>query len=256
MEKVIPAGIRLVLLFVLVINFSCGEKKQNNTTNDQIQDTVGIDSVSNPIPDEEPAYAAEIFEYRSESLKNYQLYAIYLFQDAPQFVIVRNDEARLLVLNEDREVEEGQALDDEEFIAAKFLEETETEGITTFGQIELTTRADLNITFNHSQIKRALTIGGQYSDTSGDGSGYFALAPHGDEYIIAIGTNKGDHVCELESRVRIKGNIAYFQGKLSAENCKLIFFFTDRKVQVLQVSSNSDCGCGAKASLNHQFVMK
>ncbi len=250
MEK-IASGVRLILIFLLVTGFSCGVKKSESSKYIVDEDTVSADTLVN----QEYANAAEIFEYRSEVLKNYQVYAVYPFQDAPQFIVVRNDKARLLILDEDREAEEGQALNDEEFVAIKFLEESGGNGITTFGQIELTTRADLNITFNHSQTKRSLFIGEHYAYTNGNDSGVFALAPQGDEYIAAIESGKGDRFCELESTIRIKGNIAYFQAKLLAK-CKLIFFFTDRKVQVLQVSSNSDCACEVNASLNQEFSMR
>lgn len=245
--------ISLSLCFLFLI--SCGEKKRENTV-DQIPDTVAIDLSDTAALEQEFAYAAEIFEYRSETLKNYQLYAIYPYQDAPQFLVVRNDEARLLALNEDKEAEEGQALDDEEFVAAKFLEETEAEGITTFGQIELTTRADLNVVFNHSQTKRSLTIGSVYRYTSETGSGELNLLPAGDAYRFTISTSEGDHICELEGSVRIKGNIGYFQGEPYDMTCKLIFYFSDKTVVVLSVTPDSSCGCGAKASLNHQFIMK
>lgn len=243
------------LCFLFLI--SCGEKKQENST-DQTADTVilDVDTVGIPEYGAEPAYAAEIFEYRSETLKNYQLYAIYLFQDAPQFIVVRNDEARLLQLDESREVEEGQALEDEEFTAAKFLEEAEAEGITTFNQIELTTRADVNVVFNHSQTKRALTIGSAYAYAGEIGSGELKLTQTSDGYSFSVNTTAGDHICELEGSIRVRGNIGYYQGLPYEATCKLIFLFTNDSVEILSVSSNSECGCGANASLNHQFAKK
>lgn len=251
MGKIISLSLCVLLLI------SCGGKKLESPV-DQTADTViiDIDTVGVPEYGEEPAYAAEIFEYRSESLKNYQLYAIYLFQDAPQFIVVRNDEARLLTLDEDRKAEEGQAVDDEEFTTAKFLEEAEAEGITTFGQIELTTRADLDVVFNRSHTKRALTIGSIYSYTGENGSGELKLIASGDAYDFSVNTNAGDHICEVTGAIRIKGNIGYFQGQPYDLTCKLIFLFTDKTVELLSVSSNSDCGCGANASLNHQFIIK
>jgi hypothetical protein len=256
MEKVVSSGIRLMLLLLLVVSFSCGGKKSASTDAERIvvEDTSQVDTTA--ISNQEYSNAVEIFEYRSEALKNYQIYAVYPFQDAPQFIVVRNDMARLLILDEDSEAEEGQALKDEEFVAVKFLEELGGDGITTFGQIELTTRNDLNVIFNQSQTKRSLTIGEQYAYTNTNDSGSFTLVPQGDEYSVAIQSGTGDHFCELESTVRIKGNLAYFQGKQSTAHCKLIFFFTDKKVQVLQISSNSDCACAAKGSLNQEFSMR
>ena len=245
--------ISLSLCFLFLI--SCGEKKRENTA-DQISDTVEVDLSDTTGLDQEFAYAAEIFEYRSETLRNYQLYAVYPYQDAAQFLVVRNDEARLLTLNEEKEAEEGQALDDEEFVAAKFLQELETDGITTFGQVELTTRADLNVTFNHSQTKRSLTIGPVYDFTSETGSGELNILPAGDAYRFTVSTSEGDHVCELEGMIRVKGNIGYFQGEPYDATCKLIFFFTERSMEILPVSSNSDCGCGANASLAAIFTSR
>lgn len=244
--------ISLSLCFLFLI--SCGAKKQESSA--EQTEVAEIDSVSNPAPDQEPATAVEIFEYRSEVFRNYQLYAVYPYQDAPQFIIVRSDEARLLVLNEEREVEEGQALDDEEFTAAKFLEEYEADGVTTFGQIELTTRADVNIVFNHSQTKRSLTIGSSYGYSGENGSGDLALQQSGDTYALSVSLTAGEHICELEGTMRIKGNIGYFQGDPFETTCKLIFLFTDDSVEIISVTSNSACGCGANASLNHQFTKK
>lgn len=256
MEK-INLGIRLVLLPLIIIGFSCGGKKAESTT-EQSADTVIIDVDTVGIPEygEEPAYAAEIFEYRSETLKNYQLYAVYPFQDAPQFLMVRNDEARLLAFNEDEEVEEGQALDDEEFASAKFLQELETEGIITFGQIELTTRADLHAEFNQSQTKRALTIGSTYGYSGEIGSGDLSLQQTADGYKFSVSLSAGDHICELQGNMRVKGNIGYFQGEPYDTTCKLIFLFTNDSVEILSVTSNSACGCGANASLNHTFTKR
>lgn len=251
MGKIILASLCCLLLI------SCGGKKQENSV-DQPADTaiMDVDTIGIPEYGEEPAYAAEIFEYRSETLKNYQLYAIYPFQDVAQFIAVRNGEARLLTLDEEKQVEEGQALDDEEFTAVKFLEEAEAEGITTFGQLELTTRADLNIVFNHSFTKRALTIASTYGYSGEAGSGELKLSPSGDEYTFTVNTTAGEHICELEGRIRVKGNIGYFQGQPFDVTCKLIFLFTEDSVEILSVSSNADCGCGANASLNHQFTQK
>lgn len=213
-----------------------------------------VDTVGIPEYGEAPASAAEIFEYRSESLKNYELYIIYPYQEAIRFVLVQNGVARLLTLHEEREIPEGQALNDNEFTAIKFFQEAESDGITTFGEVELTNRADATFTFRHSQTKRALTIGTAYSYTTGSGSGDLSLTQKGDAYAFSISTTTGEHICELESTVRIKGNIGYFEGQPYDTTCKLIFFFTDNKVQTLQVSSNPDCGCGANASLNAYFT--
>lgn len=251
-----PAGIRIILLFLTGVSFACGKKKQEEPAVDQAPDTVvmDVDTVGIPEYGEEPANAAEIFEYRSESLKNYELYIIYPFGEAVQFVIVQNGEARLLALNEDRTVEEGQALDDNEFTAIKFFRETEREGISTFGEVELTSRAEANFLFSHSQTKRALTIGTSYTYASGNGSGDLSITPAADAYKFMIHTSSGEHMCELEGLVRVKGNIGYFEGQPYDATCKLIFFFTDHKVQTLQISSNPDCGCGANESLNAVFT--
>jgi hypothetical protein len=74
--------------------------------------------------------------------------------------------------------------------------------------------------------------------------------------LLAIDTNVGNDICELEGAIQVKGNVGYYKGKLYAENCRLVFLFTDKKVQVLQAGSNSECGCGVNASLNHQFMKR
>lgn len=243
----------LCAISMLLLVAACGEKKSEPSAS---PDTVEADSLSiTPSDTIEEAYAAaEIFEYRSEALKNYELYAIYPFEDAAQFVVVRNGEARLLALNEERELEEGQALDDEEFNAVKFLQQAEGNGIITFEQLELTNKAEANFSFNHSFTKRALTIGSAYNYTAGNGSGGLTLSQTGENYTFAVNTNSGEYMCELEGSVLVKGNIGYFQGQPYDATCKLIFFFTDKKVQLLQISSNPDCGCGANASLNATFT--
>lgn len=243
-------GFRLSLL-VLLINFSCGEKKQEHPA-DQPEDSVTIASAAITF-DQESAYDPEIFEYRSTSLKDYQLYAIYLFQDAPQFIMVKNDEARLLKLNEEKEIEEGQALDDEEFVEAKFLQETEADGMTTFEQIELTTRADLNVVFNHSQTKRSLTIGSEYGYVGEDISGKLRFEQAGEVYNFSVSIDDEGH-CKLKGPVRIKGNIGYFQGQPTGTACKLIFFFTEKIVRIFSIPST--CGCGKQVSLNNKFFWK
>lgn len=252
-----PIGIRLIVLILSGILFSCGGKKQEPLV-DQDVDTVimDVDTVGIPEYGEEPANDAEIFEYRSESLRNYELYIIYPFQDAVQFVMVQNGEARLLMLDEDRELEEGQALSDETFAAIKFFQESDRDGISTFEEIELSNQASANFTFRHSQTKRTQTIGSGYRFTSGNSSGDLSLTQLGDAYKFSINTTTGEHICEIESTLRIKGNIGYFEGQPYDSTCKLVFFFTDKKVQILQISSNPDCGCGANASLNQTFTLK
>jgi hypothetical protein len=246
MEKVISSGIRLILLFLVAIIVSCGEKKPESTDN-RVADTVVIDTMTS---DQEQSYAAEIFEYRSETLKNCQLYAIHPLQDVTQFLMVKNDEARLLTFDDDVKVKEGRGLTDDEFKTLKLFNDPQGKGIM------IANSAGTNFIFRQSQTKRSLTIEEQYAYTESNDSGNFALAQDGDAYFVAINVNAGDHFCELEGRIRIQGNIAYFRGKLYAEKCKLIFFFTDKKVQSIQISSNTDCGCGANASLNHQFTLK
>lgn len=251
MEKVIRAYIALSLVIVL---FACDGKRQVTSATDnsvQVDSTTATDTIL------QQAYApaSEIFEYRSESLSNYELYGVYPYEDAPVFVAVRNGKARLLTLNEEREAEEGQALDDEEFVAAKFLEEASADGITTFGQIELTTRADLNVVFNHAFVKRSLILGEQYGFASAEGSGSFILSPNGDQHKVVISITAGSHACEIQGFLHIKGNVGFLQGNAD-EHCKLFFYFTDKQVQSLQISSNSDCNCGANTSLNQAFAMK
>lgn len=252
MEKVIRACIALLLGIFL---FACGGKQQGSDT--ATDNSVQVDSTTAADTILQQVYApvSEIFEYRSESLSNYELYGVYPYQDAPVFVAVRNGKARLLKLDEEREVEEGQALDDEEFVAAKFLEEATADGITTFGQIELTTRADVNVVFNHAFVKRSLTLGDRYSFTSTDGSGLFILSPNGDQHKVVISITAGSHTCDVEGNIHIKGNVGYLQGNAD-EHCKLFFYFTDKQVQSLQISGNSECDCGANTSLNQIFGMK
>mgnify|MGYP000606067540 CR=1 FL=1 len=107
MEKVIRACIALLLGIFL---FACGGKQQESDT--ATDNSVQVDSTTAADTILQQAYApvSEIFEYRSESLSNYELYGVYPYQDAPVFVVVRNGKARLLKLDEEREVEEGQGV--------------------------------------------------------------------------------------------------------------------------------------------------
>ena len=65
------------------------------------------------------------------------------------------------------------------------------------------------------------------------------------------------HICELEGVLRIKGNLGYYQDEpFEQTTCKLIFLFTETSVEVFMTTSNSDCGCGANATLDGLFKVK
>jgi hypothetical protein len=253
MEKVISAGIRLMLLVLLVINFSCGEKKTENILDSLSYDSSNIETIK--IQDK--PVAGEIFEYRSQELPGYELYAIWPFGSISQFLINKNGEAKLLQLDNFNITEDGdQIIKDSEFTAIKFKERGEVNDIITFSQLILTNQTKQKIVFNHSQTKRSLQIGSIYTYATEKESGELKLSVDGYSYNFDVTTIAGTDTCKLDGAILFKGNIGYFERDPYGTNCKLIFFFSDKTVEILSISSNSACGCGANASLNHQFTLK
>jgi hypothetical protein len=254
MEKVKRTGIRLLLLFLVVINFSCGGKKT-----ERILDSVATETVTVKI--QFPPPAGEIFEYRSQELLEYELYAIWLFGDQPQFVINRGGKVRLLPLDKFQTTAEGdQKLKDTEFATIKFTGQQEVDGTVIYDQLELMNQEGLKIVFNHSQTKRALQIGSTYGYSNEKESGELKLSTDSYGYNFDAITVVGTDTCKLDGAMRFKGNLGYFESQLYGSEdepydarCKLVFFFMESKVEILPISSNADCGCGVNAALNQTF---
>jgi hypothetical protein len=82
-------------LFLICLIASCQEKKPKLLT---YIDSLKIDSVTSPSSSvaQQQNDVVEIVEYRSESLKDYSLYAIYPTDDEPLYFVSEKDSARLL----------------------------------------------------------------------------------------------------------------------------------------------------------------
>lgn len=242
MEKVISSGVRLILLSLLVVSLSCGEKKSESTDAVVVEDTVEVDTTD--LSNQEYPYAAEIFEYRSEARTGVELYGIYPFEDAPIFLVSFFGKTHLLNLNEELEADEGIALEDESnFSAIKLLEESEKDGIVSYGALALITHSATEALFRQSFTKRSLTIGKSYTCNPPNAKGELTLVPANDGYAFKLTVNASDKTCELKGLMRVEGNIGYFQGE-TGTTCKLVFLFGNESLQLHAISSDAACGCG------------
>lgn len=252
MEKVTSIGIRFMALFLL-LTFSCVERKTKDAA-------AAIEIPADSIKKDETSYAVEIFEYRAEALKGYVLYGIYPFEDQPEYIIVENDTARLLIVDPDPHPSEQYSAidsDDKDFDAIAFGEQKENEsGIKSFNSLSLLDAQGYPVIFSLAMTKRSQEIGIAYRYVSDEVLGELQLTQTGDLYTFSLTTSKDEHICDVKGSMRVKGNVGYFSGGAYGTTCKLIFFFTEKHTQSLQIASNPDCGCGASVSLNQIFVIK
>lgn len=254
MEKVISSGARLTVLFLVGVMISCGVKKSENPEYIVDEDTLGVDTTA--LSNQEYPYAAEIVEYRSETSAGGELYAIYPFEDAPHFLFSFFGKANLLILNEEIEVDEGIAIeDDRNFSAIKLLEESEKDGIVSFGKIELVTNSGLENLFQQSFTKRSLMIGESYTCNTANAKGELSLSPGNDGYVFTLRVITGNQSSELKGLMRVKGNIGYFQGQPHDATCKLIFLLSNETVQLHAASSDVACGCNVNAFKQVDFSL-
>lgn len=208
------------------------------------------------------AFPVEFAAYRSEKLKDAELVAVYPFEDQPHFLIVRNNEARLLSIDNEQDVEGGVSIAyDSEVSALKLSAEREEDsGIIIFKKIDMITKSGEAVSFRPAVTKRSAAIGKKYVHQKGNATGDLEITLKGNELDFFVTTNTGDpdyHVCEVSGNMQFKGNLAYYQGEpFDDQTCKLIFLFIENSVQVITASGNQACGCGANAFLNHTFTKR
>jgi hypothetical protein len=246
--KVITMRIQSILFLVIVVlSVGCISRKRDETKLDEQVVTIDTSAIT-----EEREYpsAVEFIEYRSQLLNGYELYAIHPENDNPIFLVSRNGKVRLLVLNEEREVDEGIALEDEEFTAIKLLQERGTIG--PFDEIVLVTRAGLEPSFTPSQTKRALTIAPLH--TTANSTGELTLGQPGDVFNFSV-TTADNPTCNTKGILAYKGNLGYYNGLPQGNTCKLVFVFGTEKTYVFVPSANTNC-CNGKNSLSGEYFAK
>jgi len=249
-----------MLSATLLLAVACGGKKSVEQSADTTKlevDSAAIDSVeANQIHDIETA------EYRSQSLKGYQLYAVYPFEDEPVYLLINAEgKGRILSMDDGKQAAEGLALVDDEFTALVALEQKENPtGITSFGKIKLIKKDGSSAEFLQIMVKRMLEFGEVYAYQQGEATGDVKLSVEENltmSFSAKANTGKPDyHVCELEGVMPYRANLAYYQGEPVGAMCKVLFLFNMKTVDVFTVSGNVDCGCGANATLNGRYQQK
>ena len=244
----------------LLLTVACGGNKTTEQAADTTQlkvDSAAVDSVeANKIREIETA------EYRSQSLKGYQLYAVYPFEDAPVYLLIdAAGKGRILSLDDSKQAAQGRALKDDEFTAIVPLEQKENpSGITSFEKIQLVRKDGTSAEFLHIMIKRALEFGEVYAYQHDEATGDVKISVKENltmSFSAKANTGKPDfHICELHGTMSYRANLAYYQGEPVGAMCKVLFLFNQKTVDVFTVSGNVDCGCGANATLNGQYQQK
>jgi hypothetical protein len=207
-------------------------------------------------------YENEMAEYRSQSLRGYQLYAVYPREDAPVYLLINAEgKGRILSANAEKKAAEGTALVDDEFDAVVALEEKENPtGIHSFEKIKLVKKDGTPAEFMRVMVKRNLTFGEIYAYQHGEATGDVKISLKENatmSFTAKANTGAPDHhICELEGMMSYKANLAYYQGTPFDATCKVLFLFNDKTVDVFTVSGNADCGCGANVTLNGQYTKK
>jgi hypothetical protein len=250
----------VILSATLLLALSCGGKKttEQPETSEATADSIAKDSakaINHPLE-------IETAEYRSQSLKGYQLYAVYPFEDEPVYLLINAEgKGRILSVDSDKQVAAGEALADDEFTAIVPLEQKENPtGITAFEKIKLVKKDGTSAEFLHIMIKRALEFGEIYAYKNGEATGDIKISLKENatmSFTAKANTGTPDyHICELEGVMSYRANLAYYQGEPVGVMCKVLFLFNGKTVDVFTASGNIDCGCGANATLNGQYQQK
>lgn len=250
----------IILSAILLLAAACGGKKPAEQTADTTAlkvDSAAVDSVeANKIHEIETA------EYRSQSLKGYQLYAVYPFEDEPVYLLIdAAGKGRILSMDDSKQAAEGLALADDEFAALVALDQKEhPTGITSFEKIRLIRKDGSSAEFMQIMVKRMLEFGEVYAYQHGEATGDVKLSVKENltmSFSAKANTGKPDyHICELDGVMPYRANLAYYQGEPVGAMCKVLFLFNMKTVDVFTITGNVDCGCGANATLNGQYQQK
>jgi hypothetical protein len=245
---------------ILLLAAACGGRKpaeQPVDTTEVKVDSAAVDSV-----EAKQMHEIETAEYRSQSLKGYQLYAVYPFEEEPAYLLIdAAGRGRILAVDDDKQVAQGLALKDDEFTAIVPLEQKENPtGITSFEKIRLVKKDGSSAEFLHIMVKRALEFGEVYTYQHGEATGDIKISLKENATMsFSARANTGNpdhHICELEGIMPYRANLAYYQAEPVGAMCKVLFLFNMKTVDVFTISGNIDCGCGANATLDGQYQQK
>jgi hypothetical protein len=206
----------------------------------------------------------EIITYFSQENSGLVITGIYPHEDVPVFLVSGReiiDNLHVLRMDTGKETSFGVALEgDENFKAIHMTDEAEkSTGVNYFQTITLVNKQDKKIAFSEVAIKRApFTPALKYAyDSDGGASGRIELTmvdPITATFSSDISSGEPDnHICQGTGAISIRYNVGYHEGNNGEEACKLVFAFSDKKLQILQLSSNGVCGCGANASYDGEY---
>jgi hypothetical protein len=208
------------------------------------------------------AHPVEIITYRSQEAKEFEITGIFPLKDTAIFLIRKNNITSLLSLTNDKQI-----VRNKDFLALSQSEEAEApSGIVYAKALRLKSKNGKQRTFNQVMIKRSpIEIGESYEYDHGIGKGYGKIKlTKPDELLLTfdsdISTGEPDlHVCRVSGKIALSYNVGYYQGKRvekGDDDCKLIFLFFEKALTILQVSSNTTCGCGTNAGYGKTYQLK
>ena len=250
----------ILLSAIMLLAVACGGKKPAEQPADTL--AIKVDSAAVDSVEAKQIHEIETAEYRSQSLKGYQLYAVYPFEEEPVYLLINAEgKGRILSVDDSKQAAQGVALKDDEFTAVVSLEQKENpSGITSFGKIQLIKKDGTKAEFLRIMVKRMLEFGEVYAYQHGEATGDIKISVKENltmSFSAKANTGKPDfHICELEGIMPYRANLAYYQAEPVGAMCKVLFLFNMKTVDVFTISGNIDCGCGANATLDGQYQQK
>ncbi len=208
-------------------------------------------------------HPVELLRYTSAAPDGDELYVAYPQGEALVYFLKNRKSARVLWEKEEEKIPSAVALMDHEFISVQPSQEVRAEsGILTYAQFTFVKKDKSTIEFHLAAPPHTLPDGNTYGYVNDHARAELELQYTSDSTLnLQLHATTGDpnhFVCEIRGALSYKGNIAYFQSpEASGQNpCKLLLYFSHKKVQVIMTSVNTECGCGMNASPEGIFIRK